>query len=173
MKLSAFFNSKAPKTTILCDCKGCKEAGVCKAPKDKSLKEYYHFCPVHAKQYNEAWDYYKDMTPAEIENEIRNDIGWGRPTWTFSGNGRIYDPLGLLKQGGISPDRVAPKATKEEEAALKVLGLSYPATKAKIKSRYRILAKKYHPDKTGGDKQMELIFKKISAAYMYLIKNCP
>ncbi len=49
-----------------------------------------------------------------------------------------------------------------------VLGVSKSATKAEIKKAYRNLAKKYHPDKTDGNKALEEKFKEISEAYEVL-----
>lgn len=47
----------------------------------------------------------------------------------------------------------------------KVLGVKREASGADIKKAYRKLAKKYHPDSTGGDKGKEAKFKEISRAY--------
>lgn len=47
----------------------------------------------------------------------------------------------------------------------KDLGVGKTATPAEIKKAYRTLAKKYHPDKTNGDKSGEEKFKVISEAY--------
>ena len=49
-----------------------------------------------------------------------------------------------------------------------VLGVSEDATPEDIKRAYRELAKKYHPDKTKGDKQAEERFKEINEAYAIL-----
>jgi DnaJ-class molecular chaperone len=46
-----------------------------------------------------------------------------------------------------------------------VLGVSKTATPAEIKSAYRKLAKKYHPDLNQDDKDVERRFKEVSAAY--------
>ncbi|MBR1403433.1 MAG: J domain-containing protein [Treponema sp.] len=46
-----------------------------------------------------------------------------------------------------------------------VLGVQKTATQDEIKSAYRKLAVKYHPDKNPGNKEAEEKFKKISAAY--------
>ena len=46
-----------------------------------------------------------------------------------------------------------------------VLGVKESAAPDEIKRAYREAAKKYHPDKTGGDKGKETKFKEISAAY--------
>lgn len=47
----------------------------------------------------------------------------------------------------------------------KVLGVKPDAGAAEIKKAYRRLAKKYHPDSTGGDKAKEAKFKEVSTAY--------
>lgn len=46
-----------------------------------------------------------------------------------------------------------------------ILGVAENATNEEIKSAYRKLAVKYHPDKNKGDKDAESRFKEISAAY--------
>lgn len=51
------------------------------------------------------------------------------------------------------------------EDLYEILGVSKNATSDEIKSAYRKLAFKYHPDKNPGDKVAEEKFKKISAAY--------
>lgn len=50
----------------------------------------------------------------------------------------------------------------------KVLGVAESASPDEIKKSYRRLAKKYHPDVTGGDKAKESKFKEISEAYEIL-----
>ena len=50
----------------------------------------------------------------------------------------------------------------------KVLGVEKSASDAEIKSSYRKLALKYHPDRNKGDKKAEDKFKEISEAYAVL-----
>lgn len=49
-----------------------------------------------------------------------------------------------------------------------ILGVNKSATKDEIKKAYRNLAKKYHPDKTEGNKALEEKFKDLSEAYEVL-----
>src|SRR5437763_1014114 len=49
-----------------------------------------------------------------------------------------------------------------------VLGLSRGATEAEIKSAYRKLAVRYHPDKNPGDQEAEEKFKEAAEAYSVL-----
>lgn len=55
----------------------------------------------------------------------------------------------------------------ERQQALAVLGLPPDATRQEIKRRYRELAKKYHPDRGGDQKEM----RRIIAAYQLLMKS--
>jgi curved DNA-binding protein len=50
----------------------------------------------------------------------------------------------------------------------KILGVSKTATKDEIKKRYRVLARKYHPDKNPDDKSAEDRFKEVQEAYEVL-----
>lgn len=50
----------------------------------------------------------------------------------------------------------------------KALGVSQTATADEIKKAYRTLAKKYHPDVTGGDKAKEARFKEVTQAWEVL-----
>ena len=51
-----------------------------------------------------------------------------------------------------------------------ILGVPEESTQDEIRTAYRDLAKKYHPDKTGGDKKAEEKLKKINEAYDVLKK---
>ncbi len=50
----------------------------------------------------------------------------------------------------------------------KILGIDENASQAQVKSAYRVLAKKYHPDANQNDKVAEERFKEISEAYSVL-----
>jgi DnaJ-class molecular chaperone len=55
----------------------------------------------------------------------------------------------------------------QRQQALATLGLPPNATPQQIKRRYRALAKRYHPDRGGDQRQMQ----RIIAAYEYLMKE--
>ncbi|HLI88891.1 MAG TPA: J domain-containing protein [Ktedonobacteraceae bacterium] len=55
----------------------------------------------------------------------------------------------------------------QRQQALSVLGLPSNATAQQIKRRYRLLAKRYHPDRGGDQRQMQ----RIIAAYELLMRE--
>ena len=159
-----------------CDVPGCPRAGEYRAPKDKSLKEYYWFCLEHVREYNAKWDYYADMTEAEIEQQVKDDYGWGRPTWDMSERiaSRIFDdPLGLKREafGEKGQKQTAPKQAADPAltAAARILELTFPLDRKQVKANYKRLAKICHPDSTGGDKKLEEKFKDITEAYRLIM----
>ena len=160
-----------------CDVPGCPCAGEYRAPKDKSLKEYYWFCLEHVREYNAKWDYYADMTEAEIEQQLKDDYGWGRPTWDMGERvaSRLFaDPLGL-KREAFGDKTAKPKTEKRPAvdpavtAAARILELSFPLDKKQAKTNYKRLAKICHPDSTGGDKKLEERFKDLTDAYRLIM----
>ena len=58
--------------------------------------------------------------------------------------------------------------TPAERNAMGVLELSWPLTRAVVKSRYKELVKIHHPDANGGDREAEEKLKEINAAYSTL-----
>lgn len=174
-------SSSAPASSArLCDAPGCEAPGEFRAPRDRSrLRDYYHFCLEHVRAYNQAWDFYKGMTPEEIERNLREDSGWQRPTWPLGRLGQgapfgpeaIRDPLGLFADAKPTPKKTAREAPPELRAALDVLGLGWPIDEDGLRARYKDLAKRYHPDVNGGDKSAEDRLKDINRAYSLIRKR--
>ncbi|MGH7156228.1 MAG: J domain-containing protein, partial [Acetobacteraceae bacterium] len=130
----------------------------------------------HVRAYNAAWDYYKGMTPGEIETELRRDTSWQRPTWPLGRLGTagweeelLRDPIHLLasrrRPGAAGRSSDTPADLREP---LATLGLSWPVTLPALKARYKELAKRHHPDANGGDRAAEERLKIINLAYAAL-----
>lgn len=162
-----------------CDYPGCKECGSYKAPKDRRLQDYYWFCLEHVKEYNKNWDFYKGLSPEEIEQHLRHDETWQRPTWklgakeTVRGD-RIHDKYEFFHpdQLGMSGKYVpppAPKVHKKLQEALDFMEITLPCAVADVKKKYKKLAKQYHPDVNGGDKEASRRFLKLQKAYEEII----
>ena len=55
--------------------------------------------------------------------------------------------------------------TRAERDAYEALDLEPTASAAEVKSRFRSLAKQYHPDRNPGDKDAARMFHRVRAAY--------
>jgi len=160
-----------------CDVPGCTAAGEYRAPKSrKTLREYWWFCLEHVRAYNATWDFYKGMTPAQIEAELRADNSWQRPTWPLGHLGTRLDnivagdPLQILKARPEADRRrrAAPAAPPDIRGPLATLGLDWPLTLSELKTRYKQLAKQHHPDANDGSRDAEERLKAINLAYAAL-----
>lgn len=168
-----------------CDAPGCEAQGEFRAPRSRShLNEYLWFCLPHVREYNSSWDYYKGMSEGEIEANLRHDSGWHRPTWPLGRLGAtrrlspefLRDPLGMLREAPLDARRrreqaAETKAPPELRAALDVLGLEWPVDPRVARSRYKELAKRFHPDLNGGDREAEEKLKDVNRAYSLLRKR--
>jgi DnaJ domain len=154
---------------------GCGAAGEYRAPKSRrQLNDYWWFCLEHVRAYNSSWDYYKGMSPAQMEAELRADTAWQRPSWPLGRLGAaawedeaLRDPLHILAAGRVNRARphATQKAPSELREPLQTLGLSWPTTMDQLKTRYKELAKQHHPDANGGDRGAEERLKTINLAY--------
>jgi hypothetical protein len=166
-----------------CDHVGCGKVGDRKAPKARGAAgKFWHFCQEHAAEYNRRWDYFKDMSDAEVAAHQRGEETGHRPTWTFRpGKGdrvsatRFWasakpgDAFGLFGAG--EPVRPEPKrrhVSQTESLAFDVLSLEIDSDAHAIRTRYAELVKRYHPDSNGGDRSAELQLQKVIRAFKVL-----
>jgi hypothetical protein len=155
---------------------GCGAQGDYRAPKSRqNLQEYWWFCLEHVRAYNGSWDFYKGMTPGQIEAQLRADTAWQRPSWPLGRLGSqhvwdedvLRDPLHVLQAGrmrGTVPAS-SERAPSELREPLATLGLTWPTTLDAVKLRYKELAKRHHPDANGGSRESEEQLKTINLAY--------
>ena len=167
-----------------CDVPGCKEQGEHKAPKHRGLDEYYHFCMNHVRAYNQAWNYFEGMHPNEIEEQMIQSIYGDRPTWRYDTDSSKEKILNRKAWQAYHFTEDAPPEEKDytqsyasygidknspEFEALCILGLELPLTAESIKTRYKELAKKHHPDLNHGDPKSEELLKQINMSYTILM----
>lgn len=160
-----------------CDHEGCDKQGEYRAPKDKSLKEYYWFCLEHVQEYNKQWNYYADETPDEEEgkkksrfyhkfnSKVRYQFGydlWEDGEFFAEGYDSEFDNSAQYSRDGIY-------FTVEERRYIQTLEMSVrEVTPDSLKKQYKKLAKKYHPDINKDDTAAEEKFKAVSEAYQHL-----
>ncbi len=165
-----------------CEMPGCCDKAEHKAPKHRGLNEYYHFCLEHVREYNKAWNFFEGMNDAEVQEQTIKSMYGDRPTWKYGVNGDPYeelykkawqtfnntdeDPMKHKKQH--DPGNGQFSQYSQEHKAMAVMGLEPPITLSEIKTRYKALAKKHHPDLNGGSSESEEMLKEINMAYTIL-----
>lgn len=168
-----------------CDVPGCKAEAVHRtaAARDR-LTDTRWFCLAHAREFNAAWDYFKGMTPVEIELFRRQDVIGHRPTWPFGLGAIGVGPLGealrdrirdaFAGAGMYAKARAKPRPAQPTPArrkALAKLDLKLGSTRLEIKQRYKELVKRYHPDLNGGDRGGEERLRAVNEAYRILMNR--
>ena len=168
-----------------CDSPKCNEKGEYRAPKSRvMLNEYFYFCLDHIKEYNKSWDFYKGMSVEQIENSMRSDTFWDRPSWPLKNSFKnIFDEYNEYVEDFIKNDDgkindtyfknklLDENLTLDEAKALKELDLKMPISLEKIKKNYKKLVKIFHPDVNGNNKKAEEKFKQINESYKLLLKK--
>ena len=132
----------------ICNYPNCKELGIYPAPKSRTnLREYYYFCIDHVREFNKSWNYFSGLNEEELEVEIRKSVTWDRPSWKFGTKAINHDFEKAFKffneQKKIKKSKVI---DKKLESCFKVLELNSDSSLKEIKTRYKMLAKKWHPD---------------------------
>ena len=168
-----------------CDSPKCNEKGEYRAPKSRvMLNEYFYFCLDHIKEYNKSWDFYRGMSVEQIENSMRSDTFWDRPSWPLKNSFKnIFDESNEYVEDFVKndDDKINDKYFKnklldetltiDEAKALKDLDLKMPISLEKIKKNYKKLVKIFHPDVNGNNKDAEEKFKQINESYKLLLKK--
>lgn len=171
-----------------CAWSGCKAQAEYRAPKGRGKEGQYHwFCLDHVREYNKNYNYFAGMTDDDVIAYQRDAITGHRPTrpmgvrggrgdrgadhgtrrWT----GAYDDPFGLFGDGQpFEPRPEAPESARRrprgpEREALEVMGLPENPSREAIKSRYKTLVKRHHPDANQGDRSSEDRLRSVINAY--------
>ncbi|MGF0539645.1 J domain-containing protein [Agrobacterium sp. ES01] len=176
-----------------CQWDGCERPGAHRAPVGRNAEgQFFLFCFQHVKEYNKGYNYFSGLSDGEIARYQKEAITGHRPTWTVGVNKesrdsplhskadarfassaahtRMKDPFGFVAQNGTPKSR-QPRARKLktlEAKAFDTLGLGASSSSTEIKSRYKELVKKHHPDANGGDRGSEERFRAVIQAYQLL-----
>lgn len=143
------------KSVRLCDYHGCEKKGECPAPKSPHTEDKWMFCAEHAAEYNKNWNFFEGMKDEEAKayaKRERQKAGGFAKSGTYGFGGRA-------DEDGLTP---------VERDAYRALELEAGAPLEKIKSQYRKLAKKYHPDHSREDSGAHEKFQQVTFAYEVL-----
>jgi DnaJ-domain-containing protein 1 len=181
MALSSYQRAAEAQAIRTCDHPDCDSGGAFRAPKSPDrLDDHYWFCLDHVREYNKSWNFFGDMSGDQIEQFQRSDVTGHRPTWRLGlnasadNNEHIKDDLGILHAAGLGgkyseTEHSLRPLPPEQRDALAELDLPPAASLDDIKTRYKELAKKHHPDLNDGDRGAEEKFKAVGKAYNHLL----
>jgi len=175
-----------------CQWPRCKEPATHRAPKGRlRASEYWQFCLEHVREYNNSYNFFAGMSEDAIAQYQKEALTGHRPTWKMGSIGGkraakrsrnefrgadwpTDDPFSLFGEAGARRGghaRATPEGRKifnAQRRALDVLGLEADAKRADIKTRFKMLVKRHHPDANGGDRGSEARLREIIQAYNYL-----
>lgn len=176
----------------VCAWPGCSKPGTHKAPRGREFEgEYLNFCLDHVRDYNKSYDFFHGLDDAAVSSFQKDAVTGHRPTWKLgenswasSQNGRTGgrraprhdastdDPFGLFsKDREYHRSPPGRRARNAELKALHSLGLDEKASSKDIKTRYKALVKRLHPDANGGSRENEDKLKEVIQAYDYLCSS--
>jgi hypothetical protein len=169
---------KAEPESRPCAIAGCPKPGDCRVPKSRdNLTEHVFLCALHARAFNESWDFFKGMGDGDIA-KFRDEALFGhRPTWpmgkrtarhrTGQGPLHFHDGHAVFDEDDETgrPRRPERQLTRLQVMAMDTLHLPHNSTLIEIKARYKELVKRFHPDANGGDRGAEERLKQVIKAY--------
>ena len=162
----------------ICEWENCKESGDFKAPLEKdNSRSHRWLCKDHIKLFNKEWDYFDGMDQNEIEVFLKSDVTWHRPTQKFGSsdnyfnilwNNALNDKFSFFNKEKTINNLNGKKLSEKDIDAFKIMGLEINTSWPNIQKKFKILVKKFHPDKNAGNKEFENKLKKITLAYSHL-----
>ena len=159
----------------VCHNPDCGELGTYPAPKSRdNLKEYFYFCIDHVRDFNKSWNYFEGLNEDELEVEIRKSVTWDRPSWKFGTKTINHDFQKAFKYFDQKKEKVKDNVVNRKLSdAFKILGLNQDSNLKDLKTKYKMLAKKWHPDAQQNieDKVNKDKFVIISNAYKLILKS--
>jgi hypothetical protein len=167
-----------------CEWPGCPRPGRHKAPKGRDAEgQFFNYCTEHVQEYNKSYNYFQGMKDTDVASFQKDAQTGHRPTWKL-GQGaaaasasskrrtaaNLKDPFDLFagakEKVGYHPKGRALRNT--ELKALQTLGLDDKATPEEVKSQYKKLVKRLHPDANNGSRANEDTLKAVIQAYDHL-----
>ena len=110
-----------------CEQPGCPAVGEYPAPRSRhELHRYRWFCLEHIKAYNSKWNYFDGLEDKLVEEHVKADTTWRRPTWSLknfgvlgqkmkSGGNLEWDLLTELGLNELAPDIFAAQRVGAEK----------------------------------------------------------
>lgn len=189
IRVKAGKERRQPDRHPVCAWPGCAAAGTHRAPRGRQFEgQYLNLCLDHVREYNKEYNFFQGLDDAAVSSFQKDAVTGHRPTWRlgenswatsrsgrkpvsggFRHNLHHRDPFGFFTDAAAQPS-AAPSRTirNAERKALHSLGLEEGATSEEVKTRYKSLVKRLHPDANGGSRDNEDKLKEVIQAYDYL-----
>jgi DnaJ domain len=167
-----------------CAVPSCNNPGEFKAPLQPANFDgpgtWRFLCLDHVREHNARYNFFEGMSPEEIQDAQSPLTGWERPSRRFAANGvdpppqwsDFSDPLDAIsgRFGRVREPSSYSRFSKPERRALSVLGLGEDSDRHRLRQRYSLLVRRFHPDKNGGDRSHERQLGEVIEAYQLLRK---
>ena len=145
--------------------------------------KFYNYCTAHVQEYNKSYNYFSGMkddddagVPEERPPRRASDLETGpechaqcvqrAPPGRPAARRPLRPRRNAAKAPGRHPSGRALRST--ELKALQTLGLDDTATPEQVKSQYKTLVKRLHPDANNGSRANEDTLKAVIQAYDHL-----
>jgi DnaJ domain len=177
---TARFHGRIPRDGV-CEERGCAQQGEFRAPLAPGGPDgpgaWRWLCLDHVREFNAGYNYFRGMSPDEIEAAQSPLSGWERQTRAFATSGAdqpprwadFSDPLEAISgrfRKTMPQDRKDGRALSgENRRDLKTMGLDVDADRRALRTRYSELVRRYHPDRNGGDRSHETALRETIDAY--------
>jgi hypothetical protein len=188
------FHGRVESPGRRCEAPGCREAGEFRAPGRwphgfDGPGEWRWFCLQHVREFNAGYDWFEGMSAEEILRAQSPIAGWQTESRVFRPTAGIgdaprwadyADPLDAIsaRARGIrsraereARTTMTGRFSREEAAALEIMGLGSDTDRARLRRRYSELVRRYHPDRNGGDRRHEAQLTAVVDAYQILRKS--
>jgi curved DNA-binding protein CbpA len=167
----------------LCEHPDCDKPGTHKAPRGRGQEgQFYHFCVDHVREYNKSYNYFSGMKQEDVQAYQKDAALGHRPTWKLGerakrpGTGKngktgktfaYEDPINVFDEGAEveTPSIERRQLLAQQRRAFETLDLDEAADSSLIRTRFKALVKKHHPDVNGGDKSSEHRLREVIQAY--------
>ena len=117
------------------------------------------------------------MSQDEIEDFLKSDLTWHRPTQKFASsdnffnilwNNALSDKFNFFKQEKMTNGFTVRKLSEKDKDAFRIMELELNTDWSIVQKKFKTLVKKFHPDRNAGNKKFEDKLKKITLAYSHL-----
>ncbi len=172
-----------------CQWEGCNRPGTHKAPMGRNHEgKYINLCIEHVREYNKNFNYFSGLADDDVAKIQKDALTGERPTWTMGVNKDGRSSKSPYSQGdprAAIADRVIARSMRRtgqmsgkggpvrklkalEKKAFDDLSMPHAATSDELKTRYKALVKRHHPDSNGGDRSTEKRLQEIIKSYKIL-----